>query len=48
MKMVYKYPINAFPYDELLSENGKEVKRNRNMKFSIPEFSIRMNILIFS
>jgi hypothetical protein len=26
MKMVYKYPINAFPYDELLSENGKEVK----------------------
>jgi len=27
MKMVYKYPINAFPYDELLSENGKRSKK---------------------
>ncbi len=26
MKMVYKYPINAFPYDELITENGKRTK----------------------
>ncbi|WP_027376576.1 MGH1-like glycoside hydrolase domain-containing protein [Kaistella palustris] len=23
MKMVYKYPINAFPYDDLIAENGR-------------------------
>ena len=32
----------------LLQKNGRRSKRNRNMKFSIPEFSIMMNILIFS
>jgi hypothetical protein len=29
MKMVYKYPIDAFPYDELLSENGKRSKSTK-------------------
>ena len=28
MKMVYKYPINAFPYDELVHENGIRTKNN--------------------
>ena len=27
MKMVYKYPINAFPYEDLIAENGR---RNKN------------------
>lgn len=27
MKMLYKYPINAFPYDDILQENAK---RNKN------------------
>ncbi|WP_312286520.1 MGH1-like glycoside hydrolase domain-containing protein [Chryseobacterium gleum] len=27
MKMVYKYPINEFPYDDILSENGKRSKK---------------------
>jgi hypothetical protein len=27
MKMVYKYPINEFPYDELLLKMEDEVKR---------------------
>lgn len=28
MKMVYKYPINAFPYDDLIEENGRRTKHN--------------------
>ncbi len=47
MKMVYKYPINAFPYDELIHENGRRSKTqaefeitdtgifNRNQYFDI-------------
>lgn len=27
MKMVYKYPINEFPYDDILIENGKRGKK---------------------
>lgn len=27
MKMVYKYPINEFPYDELVAENGRRSKK---------------------
>ena len=26
MKMVYKYPINEFPYDDLIAENGRRAK----------------------
>ncbi|MCC2589545.1 MGH1-like glycoside hydrolase domain-containing protein [Chryseobacterium sp. MFBS3-17] len=26
MKMLYKYPINAFPYEELVAENGRKSK----------------------
>lgn len=26
MKMVYKYPINAFPYEDLIAENGRRTK----------------------
>lgn len=26
MKMLYKYPINAFPYEELVAENGRRSK----------------------
>ncbi|SMO49567.1 Glycosyl hydrolase family 63 C-terminal domain-containing protein [Chryseobacterium rhizoplanae] len=33
MKMVYKYPINEFPYDELLAENGRRSKKE-------PEYEI--------
>ncbi len=33
MKMVYKYPINAFPYDELIHENRRRSKTQ-------PEFEI--------
>lgn len=47
MKMVYKYPIHAFPYDELIHENGRRSKTqaefeitdtgifNRNQYFDI-------------
>lgn len=33
MKMVYKYPINEFPYDELIAENGRRSKQD-------PEFEL--------
>ncbi|RMZ61181.1 glucosidase [Chryseobacterium nematophagum] len=33
MKMVYKYPINEFPYDEIIIENGKRNKKQ-------PEYEI--------
>ncbi len=33
MKMVYKYPINEFPYDELIAENGRRTKDD-------PEFEL--------
>ncbi len=33
MKMVYKYPINAFPYDDIINENAKRGKTD-------PEFEI--------
>ena len=33
MKMLYKYPINAFPYDELVAENAKRSKKE-------PEYEI--------
>lgn len=33
MKMVYKYPINEFPYDELVAENGRRSKKE-------PEYEI--------
>ncbi|WBV59685.1 glucosidase [Chryseobacterium camelliae] len=33
MKMVYKYPINAFPYDKIRSENAKRSKKE-------PEYEI--------
>ncbi len=33
MKMVYKYPINEFPYEEIILENGKRSKKE-------PEFEI--------
>lgn len=33
MKMVYKYPINEFPYDHLIHENGQRSKHD-------PEFEI--------
>ncbi|SHG47064.1 MGH1-like glycoside hydrolase domain-containing protein [Chryseobacterium sp. OV279] len=33
MKMVYKYPINAFPYDDLVAENGRRSKKE-------PEYEI--------
>lgn len=33
MKMVYKYPINEFPYDQLISENGRRSKKE-------PEYEI--------
>ena len=33
MKMVYKYPINEFPYDYLIHENGRRSKQD-------PEFEI--------
>ncbi|MCT2408044.1 glucosidase [Chryseobacterium antibioticum] len=33
MKMVYKYPINAFPYDDLVAENGRRSKQE-------PEYEI--------
>ncbi len=29
MKMLYKYPINAFPYDDLISENGRRTKTDK-------------------
>lgn len=28
MKMVYKYPINEFPYQELIEENGRRTKQD--------------------
>ncbi|KFF27763.1 MGH1-like glycoside hydrolase domain-containing protein [Chryseobacterium vrystaatense] len=33
MKMVYKYPINPFPYDDLVAENGRRSKKE-------PEYEI--------
>lgn len=33
MKMVYKYPIHAFPYDDLVAENGRRSKKE-------PEYEI--------
>ncbi|WP_435525839.1 hypothetical protein [Chryseobacterium indoltheticum] len=48
MKMVYKYPINEFPYDDIVAENARRTKKSLNMSFSIPVFLIKMNILIFS
>ncbi|KMQ66111.1 glucosidase [Chryseobacterium angstadtii] len=33
MKMVYKYPIQAFPYDDLVAENGRRSKKE-------PEYEI--------
>jgi len=33
MKMVYKYPINKFPYEDLLAENGRRTKKE-------PEYEI--------
>ena len=33
MKMVYKYPINEFPYDDIIQENGRRGKTD-------PEFEI--------
>lgn len=33
MKMVYKYPIKAFPYDEITNENARRTKKD-------PEFEI--------
>jgi len=33
MKMVYKYPINKFPYDNLVAENGRRSKKE-------PEYEI--------
>lgn len=32
MKMLYKYPQSAFPYDLLLKENKTGTDRNRNLK----------------
>ena len=29
MKMVYKYPINEFPYEDLIAENGRRSKTDR-------------------
>ncbi len=29
MKMVYKYPINAFPYDDIRAENARRTKKER-------------------
>lgn len=33
MKMVYKYPVNAFPYDEIISESASRTKQD-------PEFEL--------
>ncbi|CAD7803042.1 hypothetical protein CHRY9390_01016 [Chryseobacterium aquaeductus] len=33
MKMVYKYPINKFPYEDLVTENGRRTKKE-------PEYEI--------
>lgn len=33
MKMVYKYPIDEFPYDDLIKENGRRTKKE-------PEFEL--------
>ncbi|MFC3160534.1 hypothetical protein ACFOEQ_20545 [Chryseobacterium arachidis] len=33
MKMLYKYPINAFPYDDIRAENGRRSKKE-------PEYEI--------
>lgn len=32
MKMVYKYPINAFPYDHLIEENARRTKTEREFE----------------
>ena len=29
MKMVYKYPISEFPYDDLINENGRRSKQEK-------------------
>jgi len=29
MKMLYKYPINAFPYEDIISENGRRTKDDK-------------------
>ena len=41
MKLVYKYPINEFPYDDLIIENGKRTKADE--EFELVETGIFNN-----
>jgi hypothetical protein len=34
MKLVYKYPINEFPYDELVAENGRRSKNEAEFELT--------------
>ena len=47
MKMVYKYPQNAFPYEDLIKTNAE--RSNKETEYEIIDTGIltKMNILIF-
>jgi len=44
MRYVYKYPLNAYPYDDLDPPTGRDHARNRSMNSSIRASSTRMSI----
>ena len=48
MKMVYKYPQNPFPYDELINVNAQ--RSNKEQEYELIDTGILTitNILIFS
>ncbi len=45
MKMVYKYPINAFPYDDLIATNAR--RSNKEMEYEIYDTGIFNNNAYF-
>jgi len=48
MKMLYKYPHAAYPYEALIKVNAAGEKKNANMKFLTPVFLTTMNISMYS
>ncbi|MEJ0082873.1 MAG: hypothetical protein WDM78_18405 [Puia sp.] len=47
LKMLYKYPQAAYPYENLLAENGLRSKKILSMKFRIRVYLMRTDILMF-
>ena len=46
MKYLYKYPQQAYPYENLVEENARRGRNHPNMKFLIQEFLMMINILM--